>query len=71
MILLKNEPSSLAASSGSAMCSSFICNTGAGEDGCLPERLCIRLHIAERGELNVKRRHNCTSLGFLRCLLFF
>ena len=37
MILLKNEPSSLATSNGSAMCSSFICNTGAGEGGCLLE----------------------------------
>ena len=27
------------------MCSLFICNTGAGEDGGLLESLCIRLHI--------------------------
>ena len=36
---------SLAASSGSAMCSLFICNTGEEEGGGLPESLCIRLHI--------------------------
>ena len=46
-------PSSLALSSGLAMCSLLMCSTGAEERGCLFEILCIRLHIAERGEFEI------------------
>ena len=35
------------------MCSLLMCSTGAEEGGCLPEILCIRLHVAESGEFEV------------------
>ena len=47
-ILLKNEINSLATSSGSAMCSLFICNTVARKGGCFPESLCtVEPHLAQ------------------------
>ena len=48
------------------MYSLLMCSTGAEECGCLPEILCIHLHIAESGE----RKNNCANLCFLRCLVF-
>ena len=50
----KNEPSSLAASSGYKMFWSFMCSKGAGEGRCLPESLNICLHTAKKDELVVK-----------------
>ena len=71
MILIKNEPSSLATSSGSAMCSLLMCSTGAEEGGCLSEILCIRLHIAEKGEFEVKEETYLHQLMFFDMLIVF